>query len=83
MVGEAIIVLDKNKIHEMFCKQLGQSPEMVIQNTLGISIASISERVLLSPGWVPERLFPADDIRELCAASPLFSYHIWKSVTGK
>lgn len=69
---------DRNAIYEKFFRRHGPSPETVIQNTFGIPTESISERVLLSPGWVPERLFPADEIRELCAASPLFSYHIWE-----
>ncbi len=72
------MVIDKNKIYEMLFGQRGRSPETVIQNTFGIPTESISERVLLSPGWIPDRLFPADEIRELCAASPLFGYHIWE-----
>ena len=61
---------DRNAIYEKFFRRHGPSPETVIQNTFGIPTESISERVLLSPGWVPERLFPADEIRELCAVSP-------------
>ncbi len=49
----------------------------ICQNTLGIDPSQIRETVLLSPGWPPERLFPADALRVLQESSPLHGYKLW------
>lgn len=68
----------RNRAFQMLFKQYGHSSETVIQNTLGIPLSLIRKRVILSPGWIPERMYSAEDVRELCAATPLFGYHIWE-----
>lgn len=57
--------------------RFGLTAEDICRNTLGVDIGQIRETVLLSPGWVPERLFSAAEIEECVSASPLFQYKIW------
>lgn len=58
-------------------KNFGAAEEEIILHTLGVRAEAIHERVILSPGWEPKRLFAAEDIREAVSASPLFQYRIW------
>lgn len=57
--------------------KFGTSVEDICRSTLGLSPSQVQETVLLSPGWVPERLFAAAGIEECVSTSPLFGYKIW------
>lgn len=58
-------------------EKFGATPEEICFNTLGVGMDKIRGNVLLSPGWFPERMFPAEETEELVHASPLFQYKIW------
>lgn len=68
--------MDGNNLLKRIHK-FGLTAEDICRNTLGVDIGQIRETVLLSPGWVPERLFSAAEIEECVSASPLFQYKIW------
>lgn len=50
----------------------------ICKNTLGTSPEEIEEDVILSPGWLPERLFAPKEITPLVQASPLFGFKLWR-----
>lgn len=54
------------------------SPDQLLFNAFGVPADAITGNVVLSPGWVPERVFPSHSIRELISAAPLFGYRIWQ-----
>ena len=58
-------------------RKFGATVEEICLNTLGIRADEINENTIISPGWSPDRLFPAGEIAELTQASPLFQYRIW------
>jgi len=57
--------------------KFGGTIEDICLNTLGIEAGKINETVIISPGWIPERLFAGYEIKEIVQASPLFQYKIW------
>lgn len=61
---------------------LGTTPQVICQNTLGVCPEDICESVLLSPGWAPERLFSPDMLRSFTDSSPLHGYRIWNVENG-
>lgn len=54
----------------------GGSDADICRSTLGLESDMIREDLILSPGWTPDRLFPAESCR-LLGVSPLFQYRIW------
>lgn len=58
-------------------RKFGGSDSEICRNTLGISPEEICENIIISPGWAPDRLFPAESIREAVEATPLFRFHLW------
>ena len=57
--------------------KFGATPEEICLNTLGINADRIRETAIISPGWLPERLFAKHQIKEVMQSSPLFQYKIW------
>lgn len=58
-------------------KKFGATAEEICLNTLGIRADCICEKVVVSPGWQPERLFAVDEIELVVQSSPLFGFKIW------
>jgi purine-nucleoside phosphorylase len=54
------------------------TPDQLLFNAFGVPADAITGNVVLSPGWVPERVFPSGSIRELIAATPLYGCGIWQ-----
>lgn len=62
--------------------KFGASTEDVCRSTLGIAPEDINNNVVLSPGWPPERTFPAESIEVVQPASPLFKCKIYNITLG-
>lgn len=62
--------------------KFGAAAEDVCHSTLGVSPEDISENVVLSPGWPPERIFPEESIELIQSASPLYKFKIYKIKLG-
>ncbi|MBQ4050590.1 MAG: phosphorylase [Oscillospiraceae bacterium] len=58
-------------------RKFGGSDSEICRNTLGISPEEICENIVISPGWTPDRLFPAESIRKVIEATPLFRFQLW------
>ncbi len=57
--------------------QFGSTNDEILRNTLGISAEDICERVVISPGWMPERIFDKEEIELLVESSPLSGFKLW------
>lgn len=57
-------------------RKFGSSDRKICLSTLGVSPEQIRETVIVSPGWRPDRLFPADSVRTVRESTPLFGYEI-------
>jgi len=60
----------------------GTTIKDICYNTLGVDADRINETVILSPGWLPDRLFEKSGIEEVVQSSPLFQYKIWNIKQG-
>ena len=56
-----------------------RTPQDICRNTLGVNSEDVCEFVLLSPGWMPDRLFGPNALHSLTDSSPLHGYKIWNA----
>lgn len=61
----------------------GASVEEIYLHTLGIPAECINENVIVSPGWLPERLFGTSEMNQVVQSSPLFGYQVWNIERGE